>query len=205
MGSRIASLALVTLCGCGGAAFTANDGAEHTDLYDIDAGQDRKTSSPEASREAHDGHDAVPNDADAGPAPEEADSSGGAGSTGGSGGTSGVDGSSGAGGSDGGVSIPCDGAGLFTHHTGTGSTWTDCVPAGTYDLAQAMKACKTSGAARCIDAQGCGAGNLVVIGYNAAVTQCVGGWGYGGLAVGFTSSVAYCSGCPSSASGPTWD
>lgn len=35
----------------------------------------------------------------------------------------------------------CDGAGLSTHHTGLGQTWTDCVPPGTHDAAEASKAC----------------------------------------------------------------
>ena len=81
-----------------------------------------------------------------------------------------------------------------THSNGLGQTWTDCVPSGTYDLSEAMRACKASGAERCIDSQGCGAGNLVVIGYG--VTACVGSWGYGGFVAGFTRSAADCGACP---------
>jgi hypothetical protein len=43
---------------------------------------------------------------------------------------------------DGACELPCGGAGLSVHHTGTGLTWTDCAPVGVHDSAQAGEACR---------------------------------------------------------------
>jgi len=168
---------LAFLAGCGGAPFSATefaqaDGGTSSEAVAADhAAADQKTSSPEASREADDGHDAAHNDTDARPVPEEAGTDagidtgtagtggaggsggvggageGGTGSVGGAGGmggAGGTGGSGGSGGSGGTVSLPCDGAGLSTHHVGVDNlTWQDCVPVGTYNQAQATKACET--------------------------------------------------------------
>lgn len=61
----------------------------------------------------------------------------------------------------GGAPLPCGGVGLVTHRTGTGLTWTDCVPEGTRDNAQAARACSTwcaveGCAGACWEAQFCG-------------------------------------------------
>jgi hypothetical protein len=132
------------LVGCVGSEFdqTATDAA--------DAGPE--TSSPEASREAGDGQVAVGNDADAGPAPEEAGTTSSSGSSGSSGTTSSSSGSSSGGSSSsssssGGSSSsssggPCDGGPAVTHSAGiAGVTWQDCVPLGTHTGPQALKAC----------------------------------------------------------------
>ena len=37
----------------------------------------------------------------------------------------------------------------YTHSNGLGATWTDCVPLGTYNNAQALKACEASYGAAC--------------------------------------------------------
>lgn len=79
---------------------------------------------------------------------QEAGLGGSPGSSGGSGGssgsTSGVAGSSGgsSGGGGGGVFDACA---PVTHDNGLGQTWQDCVPLGTYNLEQAMKACRATG------------------------------------------------------------
>ncbi len=95
---------------------------------------------------------------------------------------------------------------LVTHSTGTGQKWQDCTPAGTYDMNQAMQACKASGAAWCLDYKtSCGAGNAVVIGYDETRTRCTGSWGYAGAVLGYTGSPTSCESCPNRASGPMWD
>lgn len=119
----------------------------------------------------------------------------------GSGGFVASGGAPGAGGVIGAGGEPVDACAPVTHDNGLGQTWQDCVPLGTYDLIQAMKACKASEAARCIDAQGCGAGNFVVIGRDSA-DAIVGAWGYGGFTESFVCAAGACSGCPSG--GTTW-
>ena len=129
------------------------------------------------------------------------DSTGGALSATGGAGSGGVTSTGGTG--SGGAPEKDGGCAVVTHHNGLGQTWQDCVALGTYDQAQAMKACKASDAAQCIDAQGCGAGTSVVIGYDVGTTRVVGAWGYAGYAKSFACTGALCGSCPSS--GPTWD
>ena len=81
--------------------------------------------------------------------------SAGAGGTGGDGGLGGVGGVGGAGGSDTGGTGGCE----VTHDNGVGQTWQDCVPLGTYDNTQALKACEAwcdvVGCASCWTAPAC--------------------------------------------------
>jgi hypothetical protein len=98
--------------------------------------------------------------------------------------------------------VDSGGCALVAHSNGLGQSWQDCMPLGTYNEAQAMKACKAYGATRCIDSLGCGGGNLVVIGRDLA-DALVGAWGYSGFVESFVCSGATCSGCPSS--GLTWN
>ena len=133
----------------------------------------------------------------------------GAGGTGGASGTGGAHASGGTGGTSMGGAVNAGGAiGVggtdvcstpITHDNGTGQTWQDCVPAGTYNEDQAMKACHASFATMCTVEYGCGATNLVVCGYTPNGEDCVGGcWGYDGSVKGYVSSVALggCSSCP---------
>lgn len=107
-------------------------------------------------------------DGDATPAPEEASGSS-------SGSSSGSTSSSG---SSSGATVACDGAGLSVHHTGTGLTWTDCVPVGTYDAAEALKACETwcavNGCSSCSTGSRCGI--EYIVGQTATVAQM--GWSW---------------------------
>jgi hypothetical protein len=109
--------------------------------------------------------------------------SGGAlGSSGGSSSTGGSSGSGGALGSGGAVVIPCNGAGLSTHHTGLGQTWTDCTPTGTYTNAEVLKACDVWCAAK--SCAGCFGGSIAcnggieafVLGQVDATTGALMGW-----------------------------
>jgi hypothetical protein len=74
----------------------------------------------------------------------------------------------------------------FTHDNGNQQTWKDCVPPGTYNEEQAMKACKASGAATCVTSTRCGPTMYEVQGLDAGdyVTS---EWGYGGSVVGMVS------------------
>jgi len=92
-----------------------------------------------------------------------------------------------------------------THSNGIGQTWQDCVPLGTYNLSQAMKACKAANSGKCVDSQGCGAGQLVVLGWNTAGTQLTGSWGYGGFPESFACSANSGASCGCVSSGPTWN
>lgn len=74
-----------------------------------------------------------------------------------------------------------------THDNGLGQTWTDCVPLGTYDEAQAMKACRASDAALCLKSERCGPAVYEVQGFNADRSHLVGEWGYGSFATGYVS------------------
>lgn len=106
------------------------------------------------------------------------------------------------------------GCALVTHENGLGQTWQDCVPLGTYNEEQAMKACEASGAARCVDSKitsGCG-GSSHVFGFDDA-SKIVGVWGYdgfqGGLVCWLISGpfvVGTCTGgCPSPPHAVSWN
>jgi hypothetical protein len=114
---------------------------------------------------------------------------GGAMSTGGALGAGGMSGTGGVIGS-GGV-VACT---LVTHSNGIGQTWQDCVPLGTYNESQAMKACEASGAPLCTMTGGCGTTSYAVCGYDTPGMQQHGGcWEYGsGLITAYVSSTA----CP---------
>jgi hypothetical protein len=81
-----------------------------------------------------------------------------------------------------------------THHNGAGQTWEDCVPLGVSDRDQAMKACKASGAPRCVLSTFCGAQGSEICGQDTAGTQTyVGCWGYDGDVAGrFTDTSTVC-------------
>jgi len=90
--------------------------------------------------------------------PGGAPSSGGAGTGGSTGGAPGSGGSPGTGGGSGGApnsgGTPGSGGVVdactpVTHDNGLGQTWQDCVPLGTYNQSQAVKACKASFADLC--------------------------------------------------------
>lgn len=97
--------------------------------------------------------------------------------------SSSLGGSLGSGGSRGSGGGVVDACALVTHTNGFGSTWQDCAPLGTYDKDQATRACEASGASECT-ATNCGAGDLIVCGYNAAQNYVYGCWGYAGSFVG---------------------
>jgi hypothetical protein len=91
-----------------------------------------------------------------------------------------------------------------THSNGLGQTWTDCVPLGTYNAAQAMKACGAD-----VDAGGgcysimrpCYSEGVasVVCSVPSNLTYC---WTYAGPYTGYVSAAA--NGCPNG-SDPTWN
>lgn len=85
---------------------------------------------------------------------------------------------------------------LTTHVSGLGQNWQDCVPLGVYDVNQAVKACRASGASHCLMSTGCGGGELVVCGYAEDGTQSC--WGYAGSIAGYVGSTARDGGgaCP---------
>lgn len=76
---------------------------------------------------------------------------------------------------------------LVTHDNGLGATWQDCVPLGTYNEEQAMKACKAS-AAKCAKIVTCGPSLPEVRGLSADDTLIVGRWGYAGALAGFVGT-----------------
>ena len=79
------------------------------------------------------------------------------------------------------------GCALVTHDNGLGQTWQDCVPLGTYDQAQAMKACAVSGEKSCLVVSVCGSSLPEVRGYNA--DNSLGGrWGYEGVLAGYVGT-----------------
>jgi len=78
----------------------------------------------------------------------------------------------------------------IVHDNGLGQTWQDCVPLGTYDQTQAMKACVASGAGLCIPK-----GNVCtvaqyekVLGYDSSGATLIGQWGFWGYIAGYVSS-----------------
>lgn len=132
--------------------------------------------------------------------------SGGAlGSRGGSSGSAGSGGSSSSGGASGstGTGGAFDACALVTHDNGIGQAWQDCVPLGTYDEAQAMKACKASGAPNC-RLSGCSADiHSMVCGTDASGSSYYGGcWGYASSSAGHVVDAASAGGCPISSG--TW-
>jgi hypothetical protein len=100
----------------------------------------------------------------------------------GSGGSSsgGLSGSGGVLGSGG--SVACT---LVTHDNGLGQTWQDCIPRGTYNRAQATRACEASGASTCLNTFGCVTGEIIVCGYASPNDVPYGCWQYAGGAVGY--------------------
>jgi hypothetical protein len=123
---------------------------------------------------------------------------GGASQTGGAPGTGGVVGSGGSpgtggvSGTGGIVSVDADACAPVTHDNGLGQTWQDCVPLGTYDLDQAMKACTahTGDVRKCAKAPGCGSAPWVVQDTSDPSDYL---WGYEGNTAGY---VGEHGGCP---------
>lgn len=79
---------------------------------------------------------------------------------------------------------------LVTHDNGLGQTWQDCVPLGTHDQAQALKACVASGAGMCLALNGCGAIYWEIRGYTTDGSQVIGFWMYGGPSAGYVNAAA---------------
>jgi hypothetical protein len=74
-----------------------------------------------------------------------------------------------------------------THDNGLGQIWQDCVPLGTYNLSQAMKACAASGAVQCFARAACGLQLDTVRGYDGGQGWPTGEWGYGYNAAGYVA------------------
>ena len=106
----------------------------------------------------------------------------GAGGAGDDGGTLSAGGTTGTGGS-----VACT---LITHDNGLGQTWRDCVPFGTWNESQAMKACVASGAATCHTVTVCGPSLSEVRGYSADSSKVIGRWGYAGVLAGYVGTGA---------------
>jgi len=139
---------------------------------------------------------------------------GGASSTGGAatGGTSSTGGAPSGGsagdvtGSDGGIVDACV---LVTHDNGLGQTWQDCVPRGTYNLDQAMKACAASGVVTCtanpVSPTCGGTTRLVWRSTGSGLPLNGGGWGYAGSIAGYVNHAqAPCTG-PSNPDNQRWN
>jgi hypothetical protein len=82
--------------------------------------------------------------------------------------------------------VVVDACASVTHDNGFGATWQDCVPLGTYNLEQAMKACAASGVSACAPESGCP--DYAVHGALA------GNWGYEGIVAGYASATGLCGG-----------
>jgi len=105
-------------------------------------------------------------------------------------GTGGAPGSGGVSG-EGGAPAP-DACALVTHNNGLGQTWQDCVPLGTYNEAQAMKACAASGAALCLPTTSAAACTIFdhekVYGYDANGVL-IARWGHAGSIAGYYAPI----------------
>jgi hypothetical protein len=158
---KILLLCVMFLAGCGGSSFTSRGAEEDGGPPLVETG-------------------GAPSDDDAG-APVVT-GSGGAPGTGGA--TPGTGGATPTGGSPstGGVAPAGTGGSPactpVTHTNGLGSTWQDCAPLGTYNEAEAMRACKASGASECRTLK-CGVNDLIVCGYGTTA-YVYGCWGYAG-------------------------
>jgi hypothetical protein len=94
------------------------------------------------------------------------------------------------------ISLPAPPAqpATFLHHTGWGQTWTDGIPTGTYNLAQATRACQeyvlaTPGADSCVTT-GCSCSRLQdECTYNSDESRA---WFYAGQYVGNTTEDTSC-------------
>lgn len=93
------------------------------------------------------------------------------------------------------VGLTCYGYGMsggtvvdafVTHDNGLQQTWKDCVPLGTYNQAQAMKACKASSATTCSPSTRCGSTVGEIQGWNADGSL-LAEWGYEDFAIGIVS------------------
>jgi hypothetical protein len=173
---RLVALFALLLVACGGPSFSAAD-APHEEL---DAATDTRAPAPatdtDSGRLEVDSGTAV----DSGTSPE-------------------ID-------SDSSVSVPdssapteaeVDACTPVLHSNGLGQSWTDCVPLGTYNEAQAKKACwaavgPASAMSLCNVTPSC----------NEAVFYAVGIWSYAGATAGYVSSMPVT--CPT-VSSPMWD
>ncbi len=140
-----------------------------------DISPETSSPSPEAGRDADEGRDA----AESGAMPKEASADSGA--------------------ADAMLEDACTPA---THNNQEGQTWTDCVPLGTYNEAQAMKACAAFAASvvplviSCTDSS-CGSGAETVEAIGTGLTVF---WAYAGPSAGYMAA----GGCPTG-SDPMWD
>jgi hypothetical protein len=99
----------------------------------------------------------------------------------------------------------CEGACLTQHNNGLGQSWFDCTAYGTYDLAQAFKACAAYAEANGQPSSKCedkptSCAYAGVVGYTVGKGA---SWAYGSSIV--AGRVMDCLCCPSSAAGPRWD
>lgn len=83
-----------------------------------------------------------------------------------------------------------------THSDGVGQTWQDCAPIGTYDQAEALRACEahSGNAALCVVGAGCGSGTIVVTDTASGYV-----WGYSDTTIGYVAPGG--NSCPT-ATGP---
>jgi hypothetical protein len=176
---RLLALAAVLLVGCGGADFTAADVGPVVE----DAGTGGATGT-------------------GGAVTEDAGTGGGQPESGGAQSESG--GATSATGGTGGAAEAGDACVLVTHSNGLGQTWQDCVPLGTYNEEQALKACKASVAVQCVVLQYCGNPIYSMRGYDVSGSA-VGDWGYGGSRGGVVAIGDMGSDCVASAYNSTWD
>lgn len=177
MAKIVLFLVLVLVVGCGGPSFTVSldtpDGGHAADALAaaggapvVGFGGAASGGAPSSGGASAGGSSGSPDEADAG------------GHGSGSGGAT-VE-------NDAGSGVPlCGTLPVVTHDNGNQQTWQDCVPLGTYNEAQAMKACKASGAVMCILNKRCGVG--AVQGWNADVSHLIGEWGYEDFATGYVS------------------
>lgn len=86
---------------------------------------------------------------------------------------------------------------LVTHDNGLGQHWTDCAPLGTYDVTEATKACKASGASVCLF----GACNGAMVCNSANYGTC---WVYSGLSAGYVGTVTIGGTCLGADNGHPW-
>jgi hypothetical protein len=195
-------LVLVAAVGCGGPSFTV--GFKEIDQADSGSQADALAAAGGAPTVGSGGKVGLSagGQPSSGGADSGGTSSGGAPSSGGlsgSGGAVDVDGGHDSGGATGVGGEPADACVLVTHSTGLGQTWQDCVPLGTYNEEQAMKACEawcasggncipcTSGGRFCEDSET--SSNYIAGAITTPRSTTIAGWAFAGSNVGHTMNV----------------
>jgi hypothetical protein len=203
---------IVFLSGCSGGDFTSglfngvdspDAGEAHTDSAPFLAGGAPGSGGASGSGGVVAATGGAP-ELDAGHGTGGSSQTGGAPNYGGSPGTGGVVSTGGTVGTGG--AVVDAGCALVAHDNGVGQTWQDCIPLGTYGSEQATKACKASGAPRCVLSTFCGAQGSEICGQDAAGAHTYAGcWGYDGDVAGrFTDTPAVCPVDDASSTG-TWN